>query len=990
MSDEIEEVFESPGSIIDIFLDPFGGRLIEKIFGIPIPTIGKIVDSFLAEGPQIPEFSPQGIGGSAGPRGIPSGGKSFASTGDGSFRRTNTSPQAPVPIVIGQYMVPGTLLDSFPLGENNNRLFSVVGIAKSTITKVRTLVDNIDITTLPNFIDVDAGGIPDDDKPWLQFVGSGGASGDIVLTNSGKKNLTIRAGAGQVAVTPDINFFNVVSGNKEARIFISVDIPGVYVDFLETADADYTSLSTLTLIVTHVATGAVVDTEETVTFTDAMKTVSPDYTGLNGLTMIFDVDGDTNRTVTFTASEIDAATVAAKIDSDIGGFVSAAVDGTDVIVYNNTHTSAGTIVVDGASTAQAKLGFAAFNDATSAENNISNQTTGITTSVINVDEIRFESDNEDNKRLQFSGTGFDQLNLSAQNYGTTLSYTLSRQEKGSSTPTVIASETNRSLDKVESAQAQKTTLLTGLERLETSGAAFALTGLDLDVTVAGTVRTTTFTAGATDATTTAAEINDQIGTWVTATVIETDEIRITTTTGGLSVNGAANAQLNFAVVDGNFFFDTSVDNAGFWFFVLDVTKATNGATVNIAIVEVMADFIKTESGVFSGIAGQTLIIEINDGTQQTVTFGVGTNTAAEAIIDINDQLGTSVLATADGDEILIEALSVPAGTEIVAEIKQVKLIGGSASSDMNFKPLYSETKNYNFDAGYAIINLVKDSRISGNPQFTFEVSGASNNPAQNLLDIFQGGSEYFGNGLNIINEINRDSFDNSIGFGTAESLQTNMALLDSSYGETIQALLDAGSLMMFESGGRYNLIAETDSEVAAELYVTDDFKLDGIIKGSWSWSTIDDTRRFNVLRVTYPDAEEDYISRDIVIDVTGEVDTENNVEPRMFENGELIDIKNSKLDFLRASTRNFPAITSRAQALRLGRQIFKKQDQGLLAFSCGVSIRHTFLQRGDIISLFIDELGFTGKTFRILSITESNNRGYQLNMSEHFKAMYSF
>lgn len=950
-------------------------------------SLGFIAQTFLVDKPNSPDFSPTGIGGSAGPRGTSSGGKSFASTGDGSFRRTDTSPQSPVPIVIGQYMVSGTLLDSFPLGENNNRLFSVVGIAKASIINVKTLVDNIDITTLPNFIDINAGGMPDDNKPWLQFVGNGGESGDIILANSGKKNLNIKVNTGQAGVTPDINFFKVVSGNKEARIFLSVDVPGVYVDTLETVNADYTSLTGLTLIITYMKAGQITDTVETVTFTDAMQTSSPDYSSLNGLTQTFTVD-TVNRDVLMTGTEVDAATVAAKINTTISMWVTAVPSGNDVLIYNTNADDDGTITASGS--AQAELNFVVLNDALNANLNINEQTTALTSTVESIDEIKFESDDPNNKRLKFSGTSFVQLNISQQNYGTVISYNLSKQKKRSAVSTEIFSDTNRSIEKVINGQAQKITLLTGLERLETSGAAFALAGLDLDVTVAGNVRTVTFTAGATDAATTAGEINDQIGAWVTATVIDTGEIRITTTTGGLSVSGAANAQLNFSVVDGDFFFDASIDSAGFWFSVLNVTKATNGASVNIAIVEVMSDFIKTEDGDFSVIADQTLILETNDGTLQTITFGGSTNTAAEAITDINDQLGTSVLATADGSEILVEALPVPVGTGAVAEIKQVKLIGGTASEDMNFKPLYSETKNYDYDAGYAIINLVRDSRISGNPQFTFEVAGASNNAAQNILDIFQGGSEYFGNGLNIKNEINRDSFINSIGFNKAESLEANTAFLDSSYGEAIQALLDAGSLMMFESGGIYNLIPETDSDTAAELHVTDDFKLDGIIKNSWSWSTIDDTRRFNVLRVIYPDAVEDYISRDIVIDVTGEVDTENNVEPRILENGELTDISDSEFDFLRTSTRNFPAVTSRAQALRLGRQIFKKQDQGLLAFSCSVSIRHTFLQRGDIVSLFIAELGFIGKTFRILSITESENKGFNLNMSEHFKEMYSF
>lgn len=863
-------------------------------------TIVFAATSFLVSGTQTapPEFSPSGMGGSAGPAGITPGSKSFGLTGDSGFRRTSTGPQSPRAIIVGTYMVSGALLDVFLLGTNNRRQFSVVGIGKAPLTNNRVLVDDIDITTLPGFIDVTAGGTPDDNKPWMQFIRDGGAAGEKILANSGKKSFGLSAGAGETIVTPEIHYFNVVSGKSETRIFLSVDAPDVYVDFLETSNADYTGLDGLTLIVDHVRPGTVVVLQET---------------------------------VTFTVVEVDATTVAARINL---------------------------------------------------------QTTEVTATVVNVDEIRIESDNDDNKLLKFAGTAFDQFNILQQNYGAQISYTLSRQKKDSSTLTTIISETDRDIEEIINGQAQRTIVLTGLERLETSGAAFALNGLDLDVTVAGTIRTVTFTAAETDAATTVDKINTDIGAWVTASVINTDEIRIVTATGGLSVGGAANAQLNFSVVDGDFFVEESIPSSGFWSFVLEVSKATNGASVNIAIIEVMSDFIETENGVFSDITTQTLIIEINDGTQQTITFGGGTNTAALAIIDINTQLGTSVLASASGSEILIEALASPVGTRALPEVKQLKVIGGTAASAMNFKSIYSETKEYDYDDAYAIINLIADNRISGNPRFTFESTGASTNPAQNLLDIFEGNGDFFAPGLNIRDEIDRASFLNSIAFCDTEGLQSNMAILDPSSGEVIQALKEAGSLILLENGGRYTLIPETDSQPAAELYVTDDFKLDGIIRDSWSGVTIDETRKFNVLRITYPDEEEEYIQRDIIIDITGEVDTENNVKPQIIEQGVLVNIADSRFDSIRASTRNLPAVTSRSQALRLGIQIFKKQNLGNIVFIFSVSIRHYFLEIGDIISLFIDELGFNGKQFRILGIKENNDLGFMLQCSEHFPEMY--
>lgn len=780
-------------------------------------SIGYATQAFITGSQKTPTFNPTGIGGSgsAGPRGMSPGGKSFASTGDGGFRITNTSPQSPVPIIIGTYMVPGTLLANFPLGENNKRSFYVVGIAKSDISKVNVLVDNTNISTLPNYLDVDGGDDPDDNKPWLEFFGSGGSSGDIVLANSGKKFYDLKAAAGETVNAPFVKFFTVVSGRDEARIFLSATIPGIYIDFIESEDADYTALNGKTLIIAYM--------------------LSTDITAV------------TTETVTFTGAAIDAASTVIEINA---------------------------------------------------------QTTAITATVSAVDEITIQSNNGNNRRLQITGTAQVQLTLSTQNFGSVISYVVSRQEKDSTTVTTLFSDTNFSLSKLEN-------------------------GLPVPITML--VKVTQF--------------------------------------------------------GGDWFEDISLPNDGFWSFILDVTQATNGGTVNIAAVEVMSDFVKSENGDFSGIANQTLEMDVNK-IPRDMTFGGGTNTLAQAISDINTQLGTKVIASNEDDELLIESIASPVGTDTVTEIKEIKITGGTSAAAINLKPLYSEAQNYNYSGiGYAIINLVRNVQISQNPQFTFEVSGASTNPAQNLLDIFEG-KGVFGKGINIPKEINRNSFLNSIDFDTTESFFCNMGILDSSYGEVVQALVDAGSLILFESGGIYKLIPETNSQSAAELHVTDDFKKDGIIRDSWSLSTIDNTLKFNVLRVTYPDSDEDYISRDIVIDVTGEVDTENNEVPRIYENNQLINISDSQLDFLRASTRNFPAVTSRAQALRLGNQIFKKQNLGNLSISFAVSIRHTFLEKGDIVDLFIDELGFVGKSFRILSIQETNDFGYRLICSEHFSEMY--
>ncbi|GAG37185.1 unnamed protein product, partial [marine sediment metagenome] len=244
----------------------------------------------------------------------------------------------------------------------------------------------------------------------------------------------------------------------------------------------------------------------------------------------------------------------------------------------------------------------------------------------------------------------------------------------------------------------------------------------------------------------------------------------------------------------------------------------------------------------------------------------------------------------------------------------------------------------------AIINLVKNDRISDSPDLAFEVTGADSNPAQILLDILEGNGNYFNPGLNIPSSVNRQSFLDSIAFCNAEGFECNTAILDGSYGETEQALKESGSLLLLNFGGIYNLRPETKSDAVAELWVTDDVTKDSIVRDSWSLESIDETTKFNVLRVTYQDAENDYISRDIVIDVTGEVDTINGVLPQIIENGSLIDISDSESDFLRASTRNFPAVTSRAQALKLGIQEFKKQNLINFAFSFEVSIRHSFLE----------------------------------------------
>ncbi|GAG33074.1 unnamed protein product, partial [marine sediment metagenome] len=44
------------------------------------------------------------------------------------------------------------------------------------------------------------------------------------------------------------------------------------------------------------------------------------------------------------------------------------------------------------------------------------------------------------------------------------------------------------------------------------------------------------------------------------------------------------------------FFEADIDNAGFWSIVLEITQATNGAEISIDTIEVMSDFIQTDSG----------------------------------------------------------------------------------------------------------------------------------------------------------------------------------------------------------------------------------------------------------------------------------------------------------------------------------------------------------------------------------------------------------
>lgn len=825
-------------------------------------------------------------------------------TSDRGFVSTTTNPQSVIPIIIGTYSVTGFVRDYFLLGRDDERMFAVIAIAQAPISKNVVFIDNQDISTLPQFIDVDAGGTPDDNKPWLKFIGNGGESGDFILANSGKKNFNIGAISGEVATTPQVYFFNVVSGKNEVRIFLSVNVPDIVTDTLETADADYTGLTGKTLIIEYIISG-ITTTTDTVTFTDILLSSGADYTALNGKTLIVRVDGS-DRTATFTGAAVDAATTADEINTQLATWVDSIAFGNEIKIHNETGTAGATLTINGG-TAAAQLNFGDSNDEEGCRNNIDNQVSGVTPTIINVDELRLESENADNKRLTLTGTGRDQLNFgSDKNFGATISYSLDMQEKGSSSTTPITSDTDVEMEKIINGLPQRATLI-----VEKSG---------------------------------------------------------------------------------NFYIDAAVPNFGWWKFNLSVTKATNNAKVNMAIIEVMSDFILTDSGDFSGIAGQTLILEIN-GTQQTVTFGVGTNTAPLAIIDINDQLGTLVTASASGNEILIRAIANPVGTETIPERKELKLIGGTASDAMNFKPLYSETKSYNLpDTGYAIANVRKTGSISGAPKFSFNVTGDSPNPAAYLKKISVNPLNKFHPGLGFFNDINEEDFDDSIDFDTDEELEANIALLDIGYGQTEKILMQAGSLILSKPGGRYSLIPETDSDPVAELFQTDDDRIDNIRKGSLRWGVIEQTSKFNVLRATFPDATKKFVTRDLVIDAVGEVDVENGKEPRIFENGELINISDSGKDFYRAKTISFPAVTGRAQVLRLAKQAFRKSNLVNIALTFDVSIIHYYLKNGDIVKIHSDNLGYIGKLFRIMKIDENlndENFGFALTCHEHFPEIYA-
>jgi hypothetical protein len=417
--DFVEETFSDPESILSPFgpvADPLGiwdvsGDFEDINFYDPLTNpfspAGRVADPlglfevFFADDPS----DGGGVGGD-----VPSNASGslrnntrFMATSDRGFSQTSTNPQSTIPRIIGTYLVYGTLVDYFLLGENDKRMFAVIGIAQSPITKVKVFIDNKDISTLPQYIDVDGGVEPDNDKPWLKFIGNGGTSGEIVLANSGKKTFNASAGSGEVATSSQVYFFNVIAGKNEERIFLSVNVPDIVIDTIETTDASYTSLSTKTLIIEYVISG-ITTTTHTVTFTDILLSSGADYTALNGKTLIVRINA-VDRTVTFTAAAIDAATTAAEIDSQLSAWADSAAIGAEIKIWNKTATSAATIVTNGG-TAEIQLNFGAANDAQGSVDNINAQASGITATVINVDEMKLESDNADNKRQTYTGTGF--------------------------------------------------------------------------------------------------------------------------------------------------------------------------------------------------------------------------------------------------------------------------------------------------------------------------------------------------------------------------------------------------------------------------------------------------------------------------------------------------------------------------------------------------------------------------------------------------------
>jgi hypothetical protein len=82
------------------------------------------------------------------------------------------------------------------------------------------------------------------------------------------------------------------------------------------------------------------------------------YAALNGKTLVYTIDAGIQRTITFTATEVDAATVNAKINSDmIGG--SCVVNGTETDIFSDTYGTDSVLAIDATSTALAEIGHSA-------------------------------------------------------------------------------------------------------------------------------------------------------------------------------------------------------------------------------------------------------------------------------------------------------------------------------------------------------------------------------------------------------------------------------------------------------------------------------------------------------------------------------------------------------------------------------------------------------------------------------------------------------
>lgn len=826
---------------------------------------------------------------------------------DRGFARTTSNPQSVIPIIIGTYLVYGGLADFFLLGENDKRMFAVVAIAQANITQVKTFIDNKDISTLPGFVDVDAGEEIDNNKPWIKFIGNGGESGDIVLTNSGKKNFGVSAKTGETAVTPKVNILKTVSGKNEVRVFVSIDVPATVKDQLDTVDAVYAGLVGEVLRI-RAAHGA-----------------SSDASG-------FFTD------ITFTAGATDAAGTVTDINNLAGAW--------------------------------------------------------FTATVINEDEVRIVSDHATQKWMLIppkeptTGRANDLLKFEISNFGTTFDYRLSYQKQGENADVLISEDAQCCVGGEGRGFAVGTTPTrnTILFDNESRGA----------VTANGTT-TTVIDANQKwlqDEIVIGDEINFVSGSNKGEDSVLTDiDIENNKLTFAPAIAGVTEENDAYEVITNNFYFGASLPIAGDYNFILDIPRATNGATFKIAIVEVMTDFVETDSADYSDLTGETLKAVIN-GTERTVTFTGSAVDASTTATEIQNQWGEYVSANENSDgNIEIEALPEPVGSNVIAEVKQIEISGGTAADQLNFSSIFETIKNYDFPGtGYALINISKNNSISGNPRFSFKAIGESSNPASYIKKLFVSPLDKFHPGMGLFDDINEKSFDDSADFDNIEGLESNTAFLDIPYGQTIKILLQAGSLLLVKNAGRYSLIPETDSQVAAEIFETDDPKIDGIRKGSIRWSVLEETGRFNVLRVEYPDEDENNVIREIIIDVTGEVDVESGDDPRIFEDNVLINISDSNKDFRRDKAITLSAVTSRSQALRLGIQAFRKSNSINLALVFDVSIIHYFLQNGDVIKIHSDDLGFTGKLFRIMEIKENpddDNLGFSLTVHEHFPEIYA-